>query len=286
LQEKYLKKMFIVKKKLFVILILVFFFSDIKAHGDLSVLIIEKTTEISKAPKKAILYYERGYLYQKHKEFKKAIKDYKKSESLGLKNKLLYFRKSESYYEANRLKQALNSSEICLGYDKQDIKIYKLKAQILYKLEMYDEAIKAYKYVIENTTDLRPEDYIAFSDIILAIDNKNHKSAIAALNIGLKELGKDAITFQLKKLEYLKKSNQKNGVIDQYNSIIRKYRRKEFWYYEKAKYLQEIGEDVSSNIALQQSKLAIQELKMKYQNIVAIKELQININELEKNLNL
>ena len=286
MQEKYLKKMFIVKKKLFVILILVFFFSDIKAHGDLSVLIIEKTTEISKAPKKAILYYERGYLYQKHKEFKKAIKDYKKSESLGLKNKLLYFRKSESYYEANRLKQALNSSEICLGYDKQDIKIYKLKAQILYKLEMYDEAIKAYKYVIENTTDLRPEDYIAFSDIILAIDNKNHKSAIAALNIGLKELGKDAITFQLKKLEYLKKSNQKNGVIDQYNSIIRKYRRKEFWYYEKAKYLQEIGEDVSSNIALQQSKLAIQELKMKYQNIVAIKELQININELEKNLNL
>ncbi len=276
--------MSLVKKQILIVILLLFFFSEVKAHGNLSLRISEKTIEISKNPKNAILYFERGYLYQQHREYKKAIKDYKKSERLGFKNKLLYFRKSETYYKSNKLKKALNSSEACFKYDTLDIKTYKQKAQILFKLKKYNEAIIAYKYVIENTVDLRPEDYIAYSDIILAIDNKNYKSAIAALDLGLKKLGKNVITFQLKKLEYLKKSNQIKKVIDQYNTIIQSYKRKEFWFYEKAKYLLDVGDYENSNIALQKAKIAIKDLKLKYQNTVAIKKLQTNIHNLEINL--
>lgn len=278
--------MFLIKKQIFIIIPLLLLFSEVEAHGNLSVRISEKTIEISKNPKKAILYFERGFLYQQHSEYKKALKDYKISEHLGLKNKLLYFRISETYYKANKLKKALNSSEVCFKYDTLDIKTYKLKAQILFKLRKYNEAIIAYKYVIENTVDLRPEDYIAYSDIILAIDNNNYRSAIAALDLGLKKSENNAITFQLKKLEYFKKSSQIEKVIDQYNTIIQYNNRKEFWYYKKAKYLLEIGDYENSNIALQQAKLAIKELKLKYQNTGAIKKLQTNINSLEIKLRL
>ena len=278
--------MLLIKKQIFIFIIILLFFSEVKAHGNLSARISKKTFEIAKNPKSAVLYFERGYLYHQHNEYKKAIKDYRRSEHLGLKSKILYFRKSEAYYKVNKLKKALKSSEVCFKYDTLDIKTYKLKAQILFKLRKYNEAIIAYKYVIENTVDLRPKDYIAYSDIILAIDNNNYRSAIAALDLGLKKSENNAITFQLKKLEYLKKSSQIEKVIEQYNTFIQYNNRKEFWYYKKAKYLLEIGDYENSNIALQQAKLAIKELKLKYQNTGAIKKLQTNINSLEIKLRL
>jgi hypothetical protein len=282
--QTYLEKMSPVKKNLFIVITILLFFSEVKAHGNLSVRISEKTIEISKHPKNAILYFERGYLYQQHNEYNKAIKDYRKSEHLGFKNKILYFRKAETYFKANQLKKALNSSEACHKYDTLDIKTYKQKAQILFKLKKYNRALMAYTYVIDNTIDLRPEDYIAFSEIILAIDNNNYQSAIAALDLAINKSGKGVITFQLKKLEYLKKLDQKQKTIDLYNAIIKSNNRKEFFYYEKAKYLFEIGDYLNSNIALQQSILAIKELKLKYQNTVAIKNLKANINGLKLKL--
>ncbi len=275
-----------IKNNIFIVILLLFFFSEVKAHGDLSARISEKTIEISKSPKNPALYFERGYLYQQHNEYKKAIKDYSKSERLGLDNKLLYFRKTETYYKANKLKKALKEVELCLKYDSLDIKTYKLKAKILFMLKKYNEAVLAYKYVIENTVDLRPEDYINYSDFILAIDNKNYKIAVASIDLGIKKSGKNVIALQLKKLEYLKKSNQNKKAISLYNTIIQSNKRREFLYYEKAKYLLEIGDNENSNIALQQAKLAITELKLKYKNTVAVKKLQTNISGLEIKLGL
>jgi tetratricopeptide (TPR) repeat protein len=275
-----------IKNNIFIVILLLFFFSEVKAHGDLSARISDKTIEISKSPKNPALYFERGFLYQQHNEFKKAIKDYLKSERLGLDNKLLCFRKTEAYYKANKLNKALKEVELCLKYDSLDIKTYKLKSKILFKLKKYNDAILAYKYVIQNTKDLRPEDYINYSDLILAIDNKNYKTAIATLDLGIKKAGNNAIVFQLKKIEYLKKSNQNVKVISLYNALIQGNKRKEFLYYEKAKYLFELGDNENSNIALQQAKLAITELKLKYKNTVAIKKLQTNINALEIKLEL
>jgi tetratricopeptide (TPR) repeat protein len=261
-----------------------FSFAESKAHGDISIRIIKKTSEILKNPKKPLLYFERGYLYQQHQEYKNAIKDYLKSEHLGLDNKLLHFRKAATYYKANTLNKALQESEICLTYDPNDIKTHKLKAQILFGLQNYNAAVLAYKYVIENTVDLKPEDYIIYSEYIVAIDHNNYKNAIAALDLGIENLGKKTIALQLKKIAYLKKTVEHKKVITLYNSLIQDSERKEFLYYEKARYLFEIKEHENANIALQQAKLTIKDLKLKYQNTKAVKNLKININTLEKKL--
>ena len=259
--------------------------SILYAHGDLSIRIKEKTIEISKKPTDANLYFERGFLYQQHLEFKKAISDFDKSKSLGNYSKLLFFRMAETYYKNKDYEYALDKITRCVAIDADDVKSLKLKSQILFKLKRYEETMLAYTYVIENTVDIRPEDIIEYSNIVLAIDSLDYNGALKAIEIGLEKLGANTVTFQLKKIEYLKKLNKVDEVVNQYNILIKNNSRNEFWYYEKGKYLVEVKKYSQANIAIQQAKLAIELLTSKFKNTLAIKKLQTQLNELEKLLN-
>jgi len=272
-------------KKIIVLTSFLLISSIVYAHGDLSIRIKEKTIEISKKPSDANLYYERGFLYQQHLEYQNAISDFHKSKSLGNHSKLLFFRMAETYYKNNNYEYALDKITDCLAIDADDVKSLKLKAQVLFKLKRYKETMLAYTYVIENTEDIRPEDIIEYSNIVLAIDSLDYNGALKAIEIGLEKLGANTVTFQLKKIEYLKKSNQVDEVVNQYNMLIKNNSRNEFWYYEKGKYLIEVKRYSQANIAIQQAKLAIESLTSKFKNTQAIKKLDTQLNELEKLLN-
>lgn len=256
------------------------------AHGELATRIKEKTTQISKDPKNAQLFYERGYLYQQHEEYKKALKDFEKSETLGFKDKLLFYRRAETYLLIDKIEEALLAVEDYFKIDSIDIKIYKLKAQILIQDENFKEALISYRYVLKNTIDLRPEDFIEYATIILSIDATNYKDAISTMDLGLEKTGEHTLTLQLKKLEYLQESGDSESALEIYNSFISKNKRKEMWYYRKAEYLATIQRNTEANIALQQAKLAIQQLNERFQNTPAIKKLITQINKLEKTLKL
>lgn len=252
------------------------------AHGDLSIRIEQKTKEIEKDAHNSELYYERGVLYQQHIEYTKAIQDYEKAKNLGSDNGLLDFKLSETYYESEKYKKALETVLLCFESGTQNVNVYKLKARILLKLGRYEETMVAYKYVVDNTIDIRPESIIEYSAIILTIDSLNYKGALEAIELGLEKVGRNTVSFQLKKIEYLKKSNQVDGVIQQFNQLIKKSVRKEFWYYEKAKYQNNIDRKTAANISLQQASMAIELLPLKFKSTIAIKKLQTQINKLEK----
>lgn len=256
------------------------------AHGNLSIRIKEKTQEISKHPRKAVLYFERGYLYQQHYEYQKAINDYKKAKKLGHADNLLNFRKSESYFESKKFKKALIALKPYYIKNPLDVKAHKLEAQILNKLKRYHESLSANEYVFNNTIDLRPNDVISYSESILLVDAKNYNKAIYIIDLGLQKLGTNVIVLQLKKLELFKKGNQVENTIQLLNELIIKQHRKEYWYYKKAEYLFEIGDVIKSNIALQQSIISTKELSLKSQNTAAVKKLLIDIHNLEEKINL
>ncbi len=266
--------------------ILLFTSSVLFAHGELEARIKEKTTQISKDKKNAHLYYERGYLYQQHKEYKKALKDFEKSETLGNTDKLLYYRRAETYLIINKTEEALLAVKGYFKIDAVDIKIYKLKAQILIQAQKHEEALVSYNYVLKNTIDLRPQDFIEYATIVLSIDSENFKEAIATMDLGIEKTGENTLTLQLKKLEYLEDAGETEKALAQYNYFILENNRKEFWYYKKAFFLNEVDRKPEANIALQQSKLAVQMLSERLQNTPAIKKLITQINQLEKNLEL
>ncbi len=252
------------------------------AHGDLSIRIHEKTKEISKDTTNSKLYFERGFLYQQHEEFNKALSDYLRSEELGNTEKLLKYRKAKIYFALTDYHSALKAVDQCI--DPPDVKPQKLKAQILMKLKRHSEALDLYDLVIKNTLDIRPEDIVEYSTIFLAMDSTNYTGAIKAIDIGLDKLGDHVVTLQLKKTDYLKRSGQVKKVIEQYNSLITENTRKEFWYYKKALYLFELNRLSEANIALQQTKVTIEQLSPKLKSTSALKELQIQVNKLEKNI--
>ncbi|WP_405293242.1 tetratricopeptide repeat protein [Algibacter sp. Ld11] len=258
--------------------------SFLHAHGSLTKRIEEKTVEIKKEPKNSKLYFDRGYLYEQHEEFNKAIKDYLSSEKLGNSNTLLHYRKAQAYYQNNQLNKALISSNFHLEKDSVDVKINKLHAQILVQLKKYNRALKYYGYFIKNTIDITPDDVIEYSEIYLAMDSSNYPQALEILEFGLKKLGENTFSLQLQKLEYLEAAHKIDEAIEQYNYFILSAYRKEFWYYKKAKYLSDNKREVDSKIAIQQAKSAIALLNDKFRTTLAIKKLQNEINSLEEQL--
>jgi predicted Zn-dependent protease len=256
------------------------------AHGSLSIRIAEKSKEIRENPTNAKLYFERGFLYQQHYEYNKAIKDLLKSEKLGNTAPELKYILAETYYLNKKYKHALKLTEQLLITNSSSVQTYQLQAQILFSLNRFVEAEKNYSYVFQHSANLLPEDIIEYTTIVLALDNTNYNEALNIINVGLEKIGENTLTLQLKKLDYLIASNQTNEAINQYNYFILNNERKEFWYFKKANYLIEIQQYNESKIALQQAKVAIAILKPKTQNTLAIKNLQAQINELEKTLTL
>lgn len=275
---------YIIKRALLLICILAFS-SQLFAHGDLSLRIENKTTEIKEDPKNALLYFERGFLYQQHEEFKKALSDYIKSEELGYTSSLVPFRKSQVYFNQKELGLALNQIDTYIDSNNLDIKGKKLKAQILFKLKRYSEAIPLYDYVIKNTIDIRPQDFIEYCNIILSENTNDYQKAIDILDFGLTKVGKNALSLRLKRLDFLKASNQVNKTIEEYNYFILEYNRNEFWYYKKAKYLESLKRLPEANISIQSSKIAINQLDNKFKNTPSIKKLKENIISLEQKIN-
>ncbi|MDO6759985.1 hypothetical protein Q4566_07210 [Tamlana sp. 2_MG-2023] len=270
-------------RKIFLLLCLLSV-SLIYAHGSLTKRIKEKSIEIRKQPKNPKLYFERGYLYEQHEEFNKAIKDYSKSEKLGNSEAVLYYRKAQTYYHSGHFSKALKASNKALVKDGLNVKLNKLQGEILIQLGAYQEALKYYRFFIENTVDTNPEDYIVYSSIFLGIDSSNYEKAIQILDAGLIKIGKGTFTLQLKKLKYLEASSQVNKVIEQYNYFILSAYRKEFWYYKKAKYLFENKKILDCKIAIQQAQTAIVLLPDKFKNTSGIKNLENEINKLKKEL--
>lgn len=265
--------------------IVLFFYSNvIFAHGELVARINTKTSQISKTPNNASLYYDRGFLYQQHEEYNKALKDYTKAKNLGYRNKLLYYRIAETQKITGAYDAAMLAVARYFEIDSSDIKIYKLKAQILMEQKKYEQALASYDYVLQNTIDLRPDNIIEFCNIILAINPTNYQDALETIEFGYEKMGTDSFVLLDKKIEYLIALGESEKVLAKYNYQIENSERKENWYYKKAVYLASIDNKQDATISLQQAKMSIQLLNPRFQQTPNIKELTKKISELEKTL--
>ncbi|SHI94755.1 hypothetical protein SAMN04488096_10635 [Mesonia phycicola] len=269
------------------LLTIVFLFLSLTmfSHGDLTARIEQKTKEISLAPENFELYFERGLLYQQHIEYYKALDDYNISKKLGNSSQALYYRISEVYYLTEDFTNALESISPCIELKTPDVKAKKLQARILFNLKDYKQSLDAYQEFITNVIDLKPEDVLEYCDIILAENSSNYNTALNIIESGLEQIGVNTLSLQLKKLDYLKASNQTEKALEQYNYFILEYKRKEFWYYKKAKYLATLNKTQEANICLKLATVTIEQLDVKFKNMKSIIKLKQQIKTLETSLN-
>lgn len=254
------------------------------AHGALTARITEVTTQISKDPTNSELYFKRGVLYYQHLEFHKALEDYKKSEKLGNTKKNLFYYRALTYQKVEDYNNSLSAIETYFKIDSKIAKINKLRGQVLASMGRYEEALFYYDYAIKNAVELQPEEILEFCDIILAKNPSNYSDALIPVEYGLEKLGQNSAVLLGRKIDYLKRLNDTEKVIDEYNDLIIRSKRKEKWYYEKAMYLKELHKNTEAMVSLQQAKFSIQQLHPKFQQTPTIKRLSTKIIELEKTL--
>ena len=168
--------------------------------------------------------------------------------------------------------------------DTSDVKMRKLRAQILLKLNRYAESLIHYKFVVNNIVDITPSDIIEYSEILLLVDATDFEGAVNAIDVGLKKLGSTVVTLRTKKIEYLISSNQSDKVIIEFDSLISEYNRKEFWYYKKAIYLHDLKRISDCEIAIEHADASIQLLSPRHRGTRAIKELQSDLLSLKTKL--
>ena len=88
------------------LLLIFFLFASniaVHAHGDLHERILKVTEEIKKNSDSAFLYFKRGKLFYQHNDFKRSLKDLKRSDKLGYENNEQYFLFAKNYFKLKKI---------------------------------------------------------------------------------------------------------------------------------------------------------------------------------------
>jgi tetratricopeptide (TPR) repeat protein len=257
-------------------------------HGNLEERIVALTEEIAKDPTNSLLYFKRGQLYQQHEEPDRALADYLKAEVFGCTNKVLFFRQAEIYLKLRFFHSGIISTEKYLQEDPFDIKIHKLRGALFRGMEDHDNAISAFRFVIEKTrnlsvskTGIRPENFLQLSEAYLEKDSSLVDSALMVIEDGLSILGEKVFFLQLKKLDYLKIQGNEEKILHQFDYFIESSDRKEKWYFRKAKFLFDQKEYSMANESLKCAISSYQKLPLRIQKTKAIIKLNDEINILK-----
>lgn len=258
--------------------------SKLFGHGDLERRINIKTQAIAKDPKNASLYLERGFLYYQHEEWDNSLADYLQAQQLGLKDKILYYRMTETYLELYLFRSGLIASQQYLAQDSLDVKIHKLRGTLFHRLRNYDRAIESFEYVIQYSVDITPENYVTLAEVYAAKGPSKKEQVLEILEQGLARLGSQVFVLQAEKLNYLKKFNLVKQALAQYDLIIKNNTRKEIWLYKKANYLYQQKRFKEAKFYAHSAREAFENLKPNKQKTKAMIELLANIHTLLQNL--
>lgn len=263
---------------------LFFFCHTAFGHGGLDQRIIAKTAAILKTPKQASLYLERGFLYQQHEAWDKALADYLHAQQLGLTNKVLYFRMAELYLALGLVQSGLHCTQQYLAQDTLDVKIHHLRGELFYRANNYPAAITAFQYVLDKAHDVTPENYLTLAAVYLAKSPNQADSVLWVIEQGLERLGTKVFVLQEQKLYYLQHFEQTTATLQQYDVLLAQLTRKERWQYKKAHYLYEQGQYNQAKESLQMAQEAFEQLKAHQQQTKAMLRLLAKIHQLSEKL--
>ena len=252
-------------------------------HDGLLRQIRQKTKEIEAHPKDANLYFERGYLYQLHEDYRKALQDYNVADMLGFVRSILAFRKAEVYYLLRDYDSALSCLKWYQERAPKDVLTSLLESRILREKGEVKAAIPVFHHFIQEVEDLTPENVLEYSELISS--NGDLTSAIEAIEEGMHRLSTRPPTLLLREIQLYSRLGANDQVEKRYNELILTGGRKEHWYYEKARFLHQIHRDDKAEIALMQAGIELESLPDRLKNGSAMQELQQKISSLKKEIN-
>ena len=204
------------------------------AHGDTHERIAEINQLLLEDPDNAMLFYKRACLYLDHNELTNALYDFDKSSELNPQLLITYLRRAEVFYKLELYDEALKELNYYLNSETEKTEFaYLYRARSLAKLEQFDKSVKDYKKVLDSNIPELPDVYHELAKLYLQEEPPNYSNAIEILQNGINRLG-DIQSFHIKIITLHKQSNKPNEALMHVDKLIEKMPRKETWYKRKA----------------------------------------------------
>ena len=258
-------------------------------HGDLHERIKKVSQQIDQDPDSTYLYLKRGILYFQHEEYNKSIVDLKICEERQYNDIQLDLTFAKVYLRTQEYIHSLSYLDRILTKDPVYVNAWRLKGQVFYEMEDYDEAAVSFMKLLDLTNQTLPFNYL---DASLAFEkmgsNEAIDQAISVIERGINDLG-PLITFQERMVHLGLSHGQYDLALLYQTAIIDHLNRKESAFFKRAMIYLEKDEVQKGYDDLILSKKALEKLPSRHKNTKAMQDLyqkiESHITELNKNQN-
>ena len=244
------------------------------AHEGLHEQIVEVTRQLMREPKNARLYLRRGELYRLHGEWKSALADYRRAESLDPHLEEVKLGRGRLYYEAKKPTLAKLWLDRFLAVNPDHADALVTRGRILVILRHRLAAVKDYSRAIDLLDRPKPEYYIERASTLVAEGRGNE--ALKGIEEGIKKLG-PIVTLQLFAIDLELSGGRYDAALSRLDQISSQSPRKENWLARRGEILRQAGRGPEARGAFQAALAAIESLPPHHRVSKATRELEARI---------
>ena len=244
--------------------------ADGHAHGDLHQQITEISKQIERKPD-AALYLKRGELEREHREFGKALEDYRKAAELAPGLDIIHFCRGSALAESGKNEAAREAFDFFITRVPSHGSAHLARARVLMELKLPEAAAEDYERAISLSAEPGPEPFLELSQARQMAGQTD--DAIRALESGKKKLGaiptleSAAITIETEAKRY-------DAALARVDRLIEAAARKESWQVLRAEILAESGRRDEARKAYQASLISIETLPARIRASEATRRLE------------
>lgn len=227
-----------------------------RAHEGLHEQIVAITARITRDPKNAALYLQRGELYRLHRDWARAAADYDRVSRLQPSLTIVDLGRGKMFLESRRFQQAKFVLDRFLRQQPRHVEGLITRGRVLAKIRSRLEAAKDFTEALALAPE--PELYLERAQV-LAGDERYLQEALRGLDEGIKQLG-PLVTLELAAIDLELRWNNYDAALTRLDVITRQSERKETWLVRRGEILKAAGRHEEARKAFSAAIVAIESL--------------------------
>jgi tetratricopeptide (TPR) repeat protein len=246
------------------------------AHEGLHEQIRDVTKQIRLEPKNAALYLKRGELHRLHRDWTRALSDYRRAEQLDSHLDAVHFGRGRMYFEAGKPDRAKIWLDRFLAIHPRNIDALVTRARVFVKMGRTALAAQDYSRAISQVPKPKPEYYIERARALIDGGKAYGDEALKGIDEGMKALG-PIVTLQLVAIDIELSVRRYDAALARLDTLALQSPRKEAWLARRGDILSQAGRAGEARAAFAAALEAIQSLPSHIRKTKATTELESRV---------
>lgn len=191
----------------------------VQAHSDLEELLESANERIAREPHQGEPYLNRAEVYRIHREWKKALRDYSKAETLDPALDQVWYCRGRMHYEAGRPMAGVEELTRFLNKHPHDGQARLVRGRCWALLKNHRQAVLDYEVSFEHLTSPGPEVFLECAAVFSA--SGNLEKARVTLEKGRARIG-SVITLELRLLEIYRRLGKIEAAMGLLDEMLKK----------------------------------------------------------------